>query len=307
MNIINKKSSQNEINNDYLFSTSLILDENIEKIWICMRDLSNEPINLDFLDNFKYIKGDNTWTPGNIFSIYWVGVSNIEIRCISTKIDGMRKKIKWKCKCDIGINYYKTLNLYKITQSNKTLVKIIFTRTEIKNNSIDTSSSLNYYNELQFKILKEHQRHLKSVETEFISYESCIVNKNYKKIWNIISEFKTLSALSPLSMKDIQFKGPIGEVGSFIKFIFEDEKFKQTVFLKVIKYEMFERKKIWLIRYETIGSCTKNIARIFEFRMTVINDNKVQLSYYNIFPSKTDKNMFDLFCIKKKKQLIFKK
>ena len=182
MNIISKKSSQNEINNDYLFSTSLIFDENIDKLWICLRNLSTETTNLDFLDNFKYIKGGNTWTPGNIFSLYWVGVSRIEVRCISTKVSRMRKKIKWKFKCDIGIDYYKTLNLFRITQNNKTLVKIIIARTEIKNNSIDySSSSLNYYNDLQLKILEGHSRHLKNIEKELISYESCIVDQNYKK------------------------------------------------------------------------------------------------------------------------------
>ena len=304
MNIISKKSSQNDIKNDYLFSASLIFDENIDKLWICLRNLSNESKNLEFLDNFKYIKGDNTWTPGNIFSLYWVGVSRIEIRCISTKVSRMRKKIKWKFNCDIGINYYKTLNLFRITQNNKTLVKIIITRTEIKNTSIDSSSSLNYYNNLQLKILEGHSRHLKKIEKELISYESCIVNQNYKKIWNLVIEFKNISALSPIPMEDIQFRGHIYEVGSFIKFVYEYENIKETVFLKVIKYEMSEQKKNWLIRYETIGTYTENIARIFEFKMTIINDSKVQLSYYHIFPSKTNKDMFDLFCIKKKEAII---
>ena len=304
MNIISKKTSQNDLKNDYLFSTSLIFDENIDKLWICLRNLSTESTNLEFLDNFKYIKGDNTWTPGNIFSLYWVGVTRIEIRCISTKVSRMKKKIKWKFKCDIGINYYKTLNLFRITQNNKTLVKIIITRTEEKNNSIDSSSSLNYYNDLQLKILESHSRNLKNEEKELISYESCIVNQNYKKIWNQVIEFKNISALSPIPMKDIKFKGQINEIGSFVKFVYENENIKETVFLKVIKYESSEQKKNWLIRYETIGTCTKNIARIFEFKMIIINDNKVQLSYYHIFPSKTNKNMFDLFCIKKKEAII---
>lgn len=304
MNIISKKDSQKDKKDDYLFSTSLIFDENIDKLWICLRNLSTESTNLEFLDNFKYIKGDNTWTPGNIFSLYWVGVSKIEIKCISTRVERMRKKIKWKFKCDIGINYYKTLILFRITQSNKTLVKIIITRTEIKNYSIDSSSSLNYYNGLQLKILEGHSRHLKNIEKELISYESCIVNQNYKKIWNLILEFKNVSALSPIPMKNIQFKGPIYEVGSFIKFVYEVENIKETAFLKVIKYEMSERKKNWLIRYETIGSNNKNIARIFEFKMTIINENKVQLSYFHIFPSDTNKNMFDIFSIKKKEAII---
>ena len=129
----NRKSSKNKEKDDsYLFSTSLIFDENIDKLWLYLRNLSAESKNIDFLDEFKFIKGDNTWSPGNIFSMYWVGVSKIKIKCISVKVDRMRKKIKWKFKCDIGINYYKTLILFRITQSNKTLVKIIIERTEKK-------------------------------------------------------------------------------------------------------------------------------------------------------------------------------
>ena len=178
-----------------------------------------------------------------------------------------------------AINYYKTLKLFRITQNNKTLVKIIITRTEVKNNTIDSSSSLNYYTNLQFKILESHSRKLKNEEKELISYESCIVNQNYKKIWNIFLEFKTIIALSPISIKNIN----------------------KIIFLKIIKYEMSEQKKNWLICFETIGIDNKNLPRIFEFRMTIINDNKVQLSYYHIFPSNTDKKMFDFFCIKKKR------
>ena len=51
-------------------------------------------------------------------------MSNIEIKCISSKVTRMKKKIKWKFMCDIGINYYKTMILYRITESDKTLVKI---------------------------------------------------------------------------------------------------------------------------------------------------------------------------------------
>ena len=83
----------------FLFSTSLLFDENIDKLWLFSKDLSLETKIVDFLDNFKLIKGENSWTPGNIFSIYWVGVSNIEVRCLSSNVTRMKKKIKWKFKC----------------------------------------------------------------------------------------------------------------------------------------------------------------------------------------------------------------
>jgi hypothetical protein len=299
MSVINKKSSQKNIKDDYLFSTSLIFDENIDKLWICLRNLSSESTNLDFLDNFKYIKGDNTWTPGNIFSLYWVGVSNIEIRCISTKVDRVRKKIKWKFKCDIGINYYKTLILFRITQSNKTLVKIIIERTEKKNKLIDISQSINYYTSLQFQILEQQSKYLQKVKKDFISYGSCIVNQNYKKVWNYLNEFKTINDLTPITLKDIKFNGPMNKEGSFIKFLYENENIKKIVYIKVVKYEMSEIKKIGLIRLETIGINNINIPKICEFKIIIINENKVQLSFNHIFPYNSEPNIFDEFKIKK--------
>ena len=64
--------------------------------------------------------------------------------------------------------------------------------------------------------------------------------KIIKKIWDIVIEFKNISALSPVPMKDIQIKGQIYEIGSFIKFVYEDENVKETIFLKIIKYESSE-------------------------------------------------------------------
>jgi hypothetical protein len=295
-----RKISKNKAKDDnYLFSTSLIFDENIDKLWLYLRNLSAECKNIDFLDEFKYIKGDNTWSPGNIFSMYWVGVSKIKIKCISTKVDRMRKKIKWKFKCDIGINYYKTLILFRITQSNKTLVKIIIERTEKKNNLIDSSQSLNYYTSLQFQILEQHSKYLQKVKKDLISYGSCIVYQNYKKVWRYLNDFKTINALTPMTIKDIKYNGPVNKEGSFIKFYYENENIKKIVYIKVVKYEMSENKKIGLIRWDTIGTDNINIPKISEFKIIIINENKVQLSFNHIFPYNSEPNIFDEFKIKK--------
>ena len=76
------KQSPNKKESSFLFSTSLIFEENIDKLWLFLKDVSAETKVVDFLDNFKFINGENTWTPGNIFSLYWIGVSNIEVKCI---------------------------------------------------------------------------------------------------------------------------------------------------------------------------------------------------------------------------------
>ena len=56
---VKKKYSYNK--EDYfLFSTSLIFDENIDTLWLYLKDLTEETKNIEFLDNFKFIKGENT-------------------------------------------------------------------------------------------------------------------------------------------------------------------------------------------------------------------------------------------------------
>ena len=274
-------------NNDDLFSASLIFNQNIDELWLYLRDLSNEASNVDFLDEFKYIKGLNTWTVGNICSMYWVGVTHIKAKCKHIKIDRSRKKIKWKLKCDIGINYYRTLNLYTISQSGKTLVKVIIARTKKKNDLIDISQSLNYYLNLQFEILNQQSKYLESIKNDVILYESTIVNNYYKNIWQIIS-IKELSEITSDFVTNLEFKGSINEVGSFIKYY--DKFLKKKIFLKVSEYDNSNAKKCWLFRLEAIGANINNIINVIEFKLIKINDFKTHISLLKKYSSKSDSN-----------------
>ena len=285
----------------FLFSTSLIFDENIDKLWLYLRDLSNEVQIVDFLDEFKYIKGNNTWTVGNVCSCYWVGVSHLQLKCKSVNINRTRKKIKWKIKCDIGINYYKTLILYRITQSGKTLVKLNFTRTKKSNNLIDFSQTLTYYTSLQYSMLMKQSQYLQNIKKDIILYESCIINKNHLKIWNIITDLKKLSQITSMSYKNIEYKGQINEVGSFIKYY--DENLKKNIFLKIIGYEMSEQKKVSLFRLESIGSYNNNTAKIIEISIIKINNNKAQLSLLHKFSYISSPDYIKQFEIKKREFL----
>ncbi len=303
--------------NSFLFSTSLIFDENIDKLWLYLRDLSNEVSNLDFLDDFKYVKGNNTWTVGNIFSLYWVGVSHIQVKCKYINVNRTRKKIKWKFICDIGISYYKTLILYRITQSGKTLVKVNFARTKKKNELIDVGQTLNYYRELQNNILLQHLKYLQNLKKEYILYESCIINistcgkevyfsnneiyEYYLKIWNCLIDFKIWPQISPNIYKNIEYRGQTNEIGSFIKFY--DENLKKVIYYKIIGYEMSIQKKNWLCRLESIGSDNINIPIIIEYRIRIINKKKAQLSTLYKFSYNSNPDYIKQFEIIKKEVL----
>ena len=276
----------------FLFSTSLLFDENIDKLWLFLKDLSLETKIIDFLDNFKLIKGDNSWTPGNMFSIYWVGVSNIEVICLSTHVTRMKKKIKWKFKCDIGISYIKKMILYRITNEDKTLVKFIFTRCE-KNKYVDSGPQMNYYANLQYEILVILSQYLQNLKKDRKVYQSCIIDKNHAKIWDFIINLKNLEKLCPERIKNIEYKGAYNEIGSFIK-LYQCQ-LNKIFFFKITKIIIPIKKNAYLCEFEAVGTDVKNIPIIIDVQVIILSENKTYISILYNFENKSDVDIVNLF------------
>lgn len=284
--------------NSFLFSTSLVFDENIDKLWLILKDLSSESKNVEFLDNFKYIKGDNTWTVGNVFSLYWIGVTNIEFICISTSVSRMKKKIKWKCKCEIGINYYKTMILYRITYDDKTLVKFIFTRCE-KNKLVDFQP--NYYMELQYNILKSLSEQTQKSKREKTIYESFIINKNYLKVWNYVANLKNLESLCPELIKNIVYNGSHTDVGTFVKFY--HQKLQKTCFMKLVEFFAPSKKTTLKCKYQTVGTNIIDLPNSIEIQVTIIAPNKTYVSGFYSFENQLSEETINGFEINLKNMI----
>lgn len=285
-----KSSSKNE--GSFLFSASLIFDESLDKLWLILKDLSTEIKVTDFLDNLKLIKGDNTWGVGNIFSVYWVGVSNIEATCFSSMETRMKKKIKWQYICDIGISYYKEMVLYRLTKEDKTLVKINITRYQ-KNKLIDYHSQLDYYSKLHYEKLLSLSKHFKSIKKDKIAFQSCILDKNHIKVWNYTIDFRNISNLCPELIRNVEYNGPPDEVGTFIKCNLEDV--KRVCFFRIIKCIVPRKKKTYKCIYEAIGTDLKNIPIGIELEVTIIGENKIYFSVLLNLGNKSDNNAVNIF------------
>ena len=284
--------------NANLFTTSLIYEQNIDALWLYLKDLNNTIKAMNFFENLQFIKGNNTWNEGNIFSFNWIGLTRLEAECIAIKSTSNKKMIIWKAKGDIGITFYKTLLFYRITENNKTLVKSIISRTENKNELIDFSSSRNYYLDTEFKILKNTSKLLNNMKKDIISYDSCIINVNYIKVWEFITDFKKLSEIAPDIGSKIEYSGEKLKVGSFLKYYLDA--LDKIIFFKVTGVEMPKIMKNWIYKLEVIGVNVKNIPIYVENKVTIIDENKTQLSLLPKFPFNTDQKFFDFFSIKKK-------
>ena len=284
--------------NLYLFSTSLIFEQNIDTIWLYLKDLNNIINTIDFFENLKFISGNNTWIEGNIFSFNWIGLTYLEIKCLYIKSNYYKKIIIWKVKADIGINIYKSLFLYRITQNNKTLVKSIISRVEDKNELFDFNDLNNYYLNIDFNILKNISNFLNNMKKDIISFESCLININYLKVWEFIIDLKKLSEIAPVIGSKIECSGDKLKVGSFLKYYCDV--IGKTVFFKITGVEMPKKRKNWIYKLELIGINAKNIPIYIENKVTIIDENKTQLSLLHKFPYNTDQKFIKLFNINKK-------
>ena len=175
-----------------IYSTSLIYEQNINKLWLFLRDLRNEINIIEYFDNLEYIEGDNSWTKGNICSFNWIGFSSFNYKVIKSKIGRNKKMLKWEVK-GMSITTYKALVLYRITYNNKTLVKSIITYSKNDNEIIDLMPTKKYYLNLEYQRLAKKSEYLNKINEDVISYESCIINKNYFEVWKYIFDLKKLN------------------------------------------------------------------------------------------------------------------
>ena len=265
--------------NSLLFSTSLVFEENIDKLWFFLRDLNNEIKLIDYLENLQYIKGDNSWNKGNIVSINWIGFANIKFKCKSIFDNKNKKIIKWKAKGDIGIEYYKKVSLYRITQNDTTVVKSTVWQAEKEKEVNDYNTTRNYYLNLEYNILLKKSNYLKNLKKDINLYESCIIKSNYKKVLNFILDFNNLSQIWNNIGKNFESNNFKIEEDSFLKFEIND--LPTTIFYKIIEIKIYKKKKCSKIKLEAIGTNIGYIPKLVEYKIIKIDDNRTQISILN--------------------------
>ena len=291
----NKKDNL-KLKESILFSTSLIYEQNINKLWLFLRDIRNEINIIEYLENLEYIEGDNSWTKGNICSFTWIGLSNFNYKCLKSKIDRNKKMLKWEIK-GMSITIYKTFVLYRITNNNKTLVKSTITQANTDNEIVDLLPTKKYYLNLEYKRLVKKSDYLNKINEDIISYESCIINKNYLEVWKYIFDFKKLNSIVPIFGENIEYNDSELRIGSFLKFFSNSS--KNIVYMQIIEINTPKKRNFLRVKLKSIGTKINNMAKVIEFKIVKI-DNKAQFSIMHLFQNNVEKEFLKIFQINKK-------
>ena len=282
-----QKKSLNK-NNLFFFSTSLIFEENIDKLWPFLRDLNNEIKVIDYLENMRYVSGNNTYNKDNIFSYNWIGLTQLTVKCLFIEISNNKKVIKWECTGDIGINFFRAYYLYRITENDKTLVKVVVFRIEKENELIDYKPSKNYFSNLEFKILADKKNYFQNLKEDIIKYESCIINQNYLKVRKYFLDTKIINKIHSTIGESIEFNEENLRVGSFLKIYIGES--KKTFFMRISEMKNPKKFKTWQITFETIGSNNNDFPKLVQFKLVIIDNCKTQFSILIIFRANVQEN-----------------
>lgn len=147
-----------------------IVPDDINRVWVFSRNAAILSI-LDpsFISQVNLTKGTDTWTEGNEYQAYWVGVSSFRSKCVKVVNEPNRKIIQWRLDLEINLTFEKTLQLYKITDYDTTL--IILKMVQLINKTVDTifmDDEKKFYWNLYNNLLNKFIKYLKENENEII-------------------------------------------------------------------------------------------------------------------------------------------
>lgn len=292
-----KDNNLNPILSENLFflSTSKIIEEEIERVWHFFSDpFYLTKISSCQIENFKSkTKFDSFPSIGDSFSFDWVGISMISYECVEVENYENHKKISWDICSSINIFYRKTYCLYNVKDS-QTLVKILLTRMPTKfNENVSFESFKEFYTKTyETLLIKMNDLIMKSKHNKN-NYESFIINKNFKEIWNFITDLNKIGKVIPVVGKDFLFRGDRLEIGSFGKCLISlKENESKSIYFKVKDVVKDERRNKWVYSLETFGTDKNIIRQEIQINVIKIHENKSQISVSQIFNNFIDKEKY---------------
>jgi len=293
---MDKIITKNEKDN-FFYSTSIIIYEKIERVWeFLVNPFYFQKILSKEFTNFKYKQKASSFLPGDEIFFYWLGVSNIHTKLLSKIENSSSKRLIYDVFLDIGIFYRKTCILYKVTNNNTTLLKIIVSKIPNKEYEDDNFISFIKLNpNLYVSTFENLNKLVKTSSDNLYQIESFIVNKSRNVSWDITTDFQKLSEINPKIGKNFKCRGNKFKKDSFIKCIYLD---KYTFFI-IKDVEQKKNKNKWVYALETIGSDVDYIKQEIQIWINKINENKSQISIIHIFKQLISKKYLDEFQNKK--------
>jgi len=254
----------------------------IEVVWEELKDMGKWYKKQTLFRKFELIKGKQPSDIGSQFKLSYKGDPFLyETRRLHE--DDFSKQFGFEClENSVNVLFYVEYNLYKNTSQNTTVLTFeIQYYTDLGLALLEVlKSDMAKLFELNDKYLSKHRKY----ETEHV--ETCVLKKNKKYVWDLLTDFKTFTKLIPGIADEVIQKDEKLKLNS--ELILKYNKEEIEVPLKVNNYQNEDNKAIWKIGFtwsdiNTIGKEPKK-----EF---YIPFQEISYELIDIDCSKGDKSM----------------
>lgn len=260
---------------------SFTLTSNIERIWFWVRDVRL----LIIINNFEFepitmLKGQNTFMKGNEFEGKIFSKHHFKCNVVEVESLPFRKNIKWKGVFESKFVVFFSISLFEVSNTHNT---ILYCHTEFQKgirelfqfNALKPSLTNNCT-----QMAENLKKVLRDSAINLSQFEAGIIRTSMSALWDLITDFKKVKNIAPLSCLDFEYHFDIIQEGCIVKFITSSN---NTYLIRIGKINKREESNEWSFSYELIEGAPKIPYRDTTITLKKINKNDCHIAVLTQF------------------------
>ena len=270
--------------------------QNIERVWIFFQNLENIKTNFK-LDSFKMkreidnIESENNLLEGNYYETIF------HVKILKKIILSEFKTIEWIFYFENEEIFKLKIKLYKITEDNSTVIDLKITYVpKLGKNIIDQIiSEINH-----IQLFADIETNIQNQYKIIFQYESCIIQADPDKIWDILSDNTKLALIAPNNDCFLPLNINTMKIGDIteIKMIIKDNEVKIKVKFDLVRIKLGDK---WIFCYTILGGEPFDILKQTLFvQLTKVNNLETQVCIFTKIYENINSEMIIYLATKKK-------
>lgn len=268
----------------YIEEFTFTIKENMERVWMFMRDcslsdllLEDDDILLEVFDLPQML-----WIPGIVFGGKFLKTFDYKGSCYKVCTYPNFKKIKWDFTIFSNNKVKVAESFFPIPSQGSTLVHL-----QLKFNNDNVR---NIFRQLGgekrlTKLFKSVEEIVLKISKNLSQFESCIIKAPMQDIWEFMTKVNKLKLIAPKSKLTCEDETDEEEKTGTIKTLSLEDDDTYTCKIKVVKIEKKANLKRWVYEYETLMEAEEGQipTQTVSIHITRVNDDECHVSFYHDF------------------------
>ena len=290
---------ERELKWNWIKYNSYLFKQDIERVWLIVKNFDLLAL-INNKGNYPCIsdKGQDTWIIGNEFKGNLFGLFPFKARVEKCVNLPDMKKIKWLFNIKNKDYLLIKIELFKVTEDNTCA---LYMKIKLENTQYLKKVEKIFKDETPTLLFKNIEEILEKEPINLFQYESGIINAKMEEVWNIVTNFNSLSAIAPNN--NILPNINIGEMskGETKTVLFYCDNQLQEIDITLQHKDERKGWNKWLfVLLISYGVSSKQPKQTILIQLTKINKEECQISFISKFHDSIDTKKFKEMAKRKK-------